>query len=131
NITNDPKPNSDSQDIMSANWAYISGNVSGADVGYYFPNKTNLKVRNVENTGTWQAIGSSGPVDSNDQPLNITNNYLEMWFDHGVNPTDASYEYVMLPNQTKQQVEEYAKNPSITVLSNTSSVQAVKENKLN
>ncbi|MGV2686132.1 silent information regulator protein Sir2, partial [Clostridium perfringens] len=64
-------------------------------------------------------------------PLNITNNYLEMWFNHGVNPTDASYEYVMLPNQTKQQVEEYAKNPSITVLSNTSSVQAVKENKLN
>lgn len=119
------------EDLINAKWAHLSGNVKGADIGYYFPKADNLKAKRVQNIGTWQDIGSSGPVDENKKPVSISRNYLEMWFDHGSNPKDASYEYVLLPNKSKDEVKAYAENPQVTVLKNSSEVQAVKHNKLN
>ncbi|MFS0841016.1 polysaccharide lyase family 8 super-sandwich domain-containing protein [Paenibacillus sp. 1P03SA] len=57
--------------------------------------------------------------------------YLTLWMDHGVNPSNASYSYVTLPNRSRAQVQGYAANPDIAILENTTAVQAVKEKTLN
>jgi len=59
-----------------------------------------------------------------------TRHYLTVWMDHGVDPKDASYSYIVLPGKLAQEVKEYSAHPDVTILANNSSVQAVKETKL-
>ncbi len=59
-----------------------------------------------------------------------TRNYLTVWMDHGVNPNDASYSYIVLPGKPAHEVSEYSAHPDVTILANNSRVQAVKETKL-
>jgi len=53
--------------------------------------------------------------------------FFEINLYHGKNPTDASYQYVMLPDSSPEQTAEYAKAPEIEVISNTKSLQAVRK----
>lgn len=69
--------------------------------GYYFPNAENLTFNRTEN------------------------NYIQIYKDHGVNPQNDTYNYVVLPNMTSEEVEQYAAEPAICVLSNTDKLQAV------
>ena len=71
------------------------------------------------NTGSWSQINS---IDST-QPY--TDNYLALWFNAGLKPTNATYVYVLLPNLNASSVSNYALNPDIVVLTNTATVQAV------
>lgn len=130
NITDNPYPTSDKETIDNVETLFVEGNVDGTSVGYYFPNSINVNFRNVENTGTWQAISASGPV-VNGENEEFTKNYLEVWIDHGVNPENDTYEYVILPNMTKEEVQAYNENSKIEILSNTSEIQGVKHNELN
>ncbi len=98
-------------------WAHLEGSES-AGTGYYFPSDgTEIQARRARTTGNWSDIGTSEGESTQD--------YLEMWFDHGKNPSDASYSYVLLPETTADETMEYAQNPEITVLMNTASAQAV------
>lgn len=60
----------------------------------------------------------------------VTNSFLTLWFDHGANPNNEDYSYVLLPNKSSLEVAGYAANPDITVVENTYEAQAVRENKL-
>ena len=98
-------------------WCALSG--TG---GYYFPaGASNLQATFVASSGSWSQInsGDSGTVD--------TDNYLKLWFNHGLQPTNASYAYVILPGMTASSVSNYALNPDILILTNTPFVQAVKK----
>lgn len=114
-----------SYNMQGVSWAHLSGNSPGTDIGYYFPNKYNINIKREARTGSWQDINSSKSKDS------ITKNYLTLWLNHGIKPYDSKYAYVLLPNSTKEQTEDYAKNPDIRILANDSNVHAVKENRLN
>jgi hyaluronate lyase len=81
-------------------WAHLEG--TG---GYFFPNGGKLQVRRNTNV----------------------NAFFEMWFEHGISPSDESYSYVILPNKTVQETAAYSANPDIEVLSNTNNVQTVRE----
>lgn len=129
NIALNPIPTEDEYSIDNVDTIFVEGNKKGTSIGYYFPKSTKLNFRNVENIGTWQSIGSSGPTENN-APKEIKNNYLEIWSEHGINPENESYEYVILPNNSEAKVKNYKKSPSIEVLSNTNELQGVKHKKL-
>jgi len=114
------------EQIVTPTWAHLEGNVENSDIGYYFPegNQT-IQVRKVANTGNWGDIGTEHMLP------NVSKNYLEMWFDHGTNPVDETYQYVILPNKSVEEVNKYAQNPSIEILANTKEVQAVAHTSLN
>ncbi len=59
-----------------------------------------------------------------------TRNYLTVWLAHAVDPSDASYSYVVLPGKPANEVSEYSANPDVVILANNSSVQAVRETTL-
>lgn len=115
-----------SDTVTGVQWAHLAGSQPGSDIGYYFPQTADISAVREARTGKWNQIntrpGTPGYL--------ITNNYMTMWFDHGANPSAASYEYVLLPNRTSAQVASYAAAPSIEVLSNTAEVQAVRDNGL-
>lgn len=111
-------------------WVHLQGNVDGADVGYVFPGTQSLKLMRAEQEGRYSDTSLSNPPSSTVPTELFTNNYLTMWFDHGSNPTQDSYQYAILPNASKTETSAYASSPDYTVLANSQDVQAVRENKL-
>src|SRR5204863_7093749 len=59
-------------------------------------------------------------------PLNV----FSAWVDHGVNPNNASYAYAVVPHVTAGALDSYYNNLPISVLANTASLQAVRNNTL-
>jgi hypothetical protein len=58
-------------------------------------------------------------------------NFMNLYMDHGKNPTDTTYSYVLLPNKSAEETEDYSDNPDIEILRNDGIAQAVKESSLN
>jgi len=101
----------------TASWCALSG--TG---GYYFPaGQTNLQATFLSSSGSWSQINSG------DDSTTRTDNYFKLWFNHGVQPANASYSYVLLPNMTASTVSNYAASPDVVILTNTSSIQALKK----
>ncbi|MEJ8661969.1 polysaccharide lyase 8 family protein [Streptomyces sp. MS1.AVA.4] len=67
-------------------WAHIDGHA-----GYVFPGGTALTALREERTGAWKDINTG----SSPQPF--TRRYLTLWQDHGTDPQDASYAYILMP----------------------------------
>jgi hyaluronate lyase len=133
NTTGTTKPTSLpwSETMSNVNWIHLAGNVSGSDVGYYFPGGTaTIKGLREARTGKWSDITANSAFIPPGNP-SFTRNYLNLWFDHGVSPTNSTFSYVLLPGKTAQQVSSYAATPNITILENSTGAQAVKENNLN
>jgi hyaluronate lyase len=95
-------------------WCALSG--TG---GYYIPaGNSNLQAVFTQNSGSWSQINS-------DDGTVYTDDYFKLWYNHGVHPTNASYSYVILPNMNALSVSNYALAPDITILTNSTFVQAV------
>ena len=56
--------------------------------------------------------------------------FMEIRLCHGVNPSDASYVYGILPYADAGLLDRYAQDPDVEVLANTSALQAVREKTL-
>ncbi|MDZ5000621.1 silent information regulator protein Sir2, partial [Clostridium perfringens] len=101
--------------------------VEGSNIGYYFPYAANINLLRENREGNWFEINASKPAGNKI----ITNNYLTMYIDHGKNIKDQSYSYVLLPNNSSQQVAEYANNPNIEIVRNDEIAHGVKHITLN
>lgn len=110
--------------MSSTSWAHLAGHVTGSDIGYYFPTAPTIKALREDRTGAWSDIDSDGSTTP------ITRNYLRMTFEHGSNPTNTTYQYVLLPGRSAARTGHYAAAPHITVINNNANVQAVRENTL-
>ena len=93
-------------------WIYHNG------IGYYFPQKGNINVANDSQSGAWSSINSSQStaVESKD--------IFKVWFNHGVKPTSGSYEYILLPNIDRTNLNSYTSG-NIQIVYNNSNMQAV------
>jgi len=109
-----------SQRLDDVSWIHLDG-----VAGYVFPQPLQIQALRERRTGTWYAInnrsGSATP---------ISRNYLTLWLDHGVNPANASYAYVLLPSAAAEDTAAYAASPDVEILENSEDVQAVREKKL-
>jgi len=119
----------DSIDRPNVKWAHLSGNVKGADIGYYFPDGIQLSMKRMPQSGRWSEIRTG-----TDSTLH-TRNYLTLWKAHGNHNRDGNgaenkYAYLVLPGYSADQVKQYARSPSIQILENTATIQAVKDMKL-
>ncbi|XID91506.1 discoidin domain-containing protein [Paenibacillaceae bacterium WGS1546] len=114
----DGNPIADETMETNGRWAYNDR------IGYIFPNPTTFQVSRETKTGSWSDV----ILNSSTEP--ITKSIFSIWLDHGVRPANASYQYIVLPNKTSDEVSSYSSNIPITILSNTSSIQAVRHNTL-
>ena len=56
--------------------------------------------------------------------------FIEFRIQHGKNPTGATYAYAIVPYATREAIAEYAKSPDVEIISNTPTLQAVREKNL-
>ncbi|WP_162272660.1 polysaccharide lyase family 8 super-sandwich domain-containing protein [Paenibacillus tuaregi] len=114
----DGNPIADGTMQTGGRWAYND------HIGYIFPTPTDFQVKRETKTGKWSDVISGSSTEAMTKPI------FSIWLDHGVKPTNASYQYIVLPNKTSQEVGSYASDNPISILSNTSSVQAVRHKSL-
>jgi len=93
-------------------------------VGYVFPIAAAVKLKNANQSGSWQEINSSksGSV--------ITKSVFSLWFDHGMEPSDQSYAYILVPGASLSEVQRYANALPVRIISNTTQQQAVRNDAL-
>ena len=87
-------------------------------VGYIFPANTPVSFFNGPRTGNWNDIGV-GPKEPATVPV------FDLWIEHGKSPKDATYQYTVVPGATTEQTAASARATDLSVLSNTTAIQAV------
>src|SRR5690606_16484620 len=65
--------------------------------GYYFPNQGNVKYTMKAQEGTWRSINADG------SPALESGYVFSLWMDHGNNPNNANYSYIVVPGIDSQQ----------------------------
>lgn len=107
--------------LVNPTWMHLEGNVRGADIGYYFPQKMILKAVKDARTGDWLAqgtcTGSAAGV------------YATVYVDHGVRPEDAGYAYLLLPGRSAGETAAYAAAPDIEILRRDGGIHAARDNR--
>ena len=112
--------------INNVKWVYLENNFQeNIGNGYIFPKGTALNVKREERVGC-RAVNTYG--GSEDE---VSRNWVTMWIDHGINPQNSSYEWILLPQKTQEEIEKYAEDSQISIIENSSEVHAVRENNLN
>lgn len=102
-----------SRQLVGANWVHHDG------VGYVFPTNWYGHMDNQTRTGSWQAINQGQSPDI------VSDDVFMLRIGHSWQPNNASYQYVIVPNQTADQTRQYAQSHALSVLSNTTQLQAV------
>ncbi|WP_098010220.1 polysaccharide lyase 8 family protein [Streptomyces sp. sk226] len=101
--------------LTGASWAHLGGHG-----GYVFPGGATVKALRENRTGRWRDINTGGSADQ------LSRKYLTLWFDHGKDPSDASYAYQLLPGATEQRTAARAADSGwLRVLANSDDQQGV------
>lgn len=93
------------------------------NVGYVFPKKANINVFNNSQSGKWSTINTSQSDETESKDV------FKVWFNHGTKPINNSYQYILLPNKSLNEVKNYSLD-NIEILANNDILQAVKHNAL-
>ena len=96
-------------------WVYQDG------IGYVFPKQTSVNIKNSSASGSWYLINKQ--TDSPREEINL--DVFKLWLDHGEAPSDASYEYIVVPATSIAELERGTSKANISIISNTPSIQAV------
>jgi chondroitin AC lyase len=101
------------------NWVLHNG------IGYIFPETQKVNLSNQAQTGSWFRVNrqSDSPIDE------ITKEVFKLWLDHGAQPSNAKYEYIVVPATTEQELVK--SGMQIKILANSPEIQAVKHSGLN
>ena len=110
-----------STSYSNSNLAYLRN----GKVAYFFPNQGNVKYSMKSQSGAWKDINLDGSAT-------IESGYVfSLWFDHGTNPTNASYSYIVVPGiDTPEKAQAYNAS-AIEIIENTANTQAVINKSLN
>lgn len=75
-------------------------NYPNENIGYKIINSPELNINFTENKGSWKNIG--GTLDTE-----IVKQYFSVYLNHGKDPKNETYAYVILPMFSKEEVENY------------------------
>ena len=109
------------KEFAEVEWVFQDG------IGYVFPQATSVNIKNDEATGSWWKINKQTDSPKDEIKLDV----FKLWINHGERPSDEDYEYIVVPATTINKLEQGDSKNSITILSNTPEIQAVKHNELN
>ncbi|MCF6332386.1 MAG: polysaccharide lyase 8 family protein [Draconibacterium sp.] len=94
------------------------------NIGYVFPVKAQVNVETGAVEGAWNKV----TLRYSDKKL--TSNIFKLWFDHGVNPKDETYNYILVPNATKTILEEMEKQLPFEIVNRKNRQEVVSTNGL-
>ena len=91
-------------------------------VGYIVLGEADTLLRTVPQTGRWSDINKNGYAKTDES----THDVFLLSINHGRQPQNAGYAYIVAPGMDATAMASYAANPAVEILSNTASVQAVR-----
>lgn len=101
--------------VRGRDWAHLEGHG-----GWILPHGGDLRTLREDRTGAWSDINTTS------SPERRTRRWQTLWLDHGTDPADARYAYVLLPGATRAETAARAADRHwLTVLANDTTVQAV------
>ena len=102
-------------DMVRLWWLLIHNNI-----GYVFPEGGNVFVASQQKQGAWYDINTNYSKDL------INGNVFTLAIDHGVQPKNDSYAYIVVPTVSKtKDMANYCKKAEIKILSNNTGIQSV------
>ncbi len=106
---------------------HMQGNTAQSDIGFYFPGGASLTVKSETRKGKWTDLG-----EYNTDPSEQQADYFTVWENHSQDgkAEDASYAYVLLPGQGKEQTQAYAADADVEILQQDGKAHAVYEKTL-
>ncbi|WAZ24312.1 polysaccharide lyase 8 family protein [Streptomyces cinnabarinus] len=100
--------------VRGAGWAHLEGHG-----GWLVPD--GLRTLREDRTGAWSDINTGGTAERR------TRRWQTLWLDHGTDPQDAGYLYVLLPGASRRTVVARAADRHwLSVLANDAGCQAVR-----
>ena len=109
------------KEYENVDWVFQDG------IGYAFPNPTTVNIRNMETIGSWWTINKQNDSPKDEVKLDV----FKLWLNHGERPSEASYEYIVVPATSVEKMEQNISRNNVVILSNTPEIQAVKNTALN
>ncbi|MEU3956480.1 polysaccharide lyase 8 family protein, partial [Streptomyces achromogenes] len=104
-----------SRTLTGAGWAHLGGHG-----GYVFPGGAAVRALREARDGSWSLIDKGGSTAV------LTRTYQTLYVDHGTDPTDATYAYVLLPGATVEATRARAADTGwLSVLANSNRLQGV------
>ncbi|MET8681680.1 polysaccharide lyase 8 family protein [Streptomyces sp. NPDC004647] len=98
-----------------ARWAHLAGHG-----GYVFPRGARIGALRETRTGSWREINTGS------SPVPVTRRWVTLWHDHGTDPADASYVYLLMPGAGPRTLAARAADRRwLTILANTGRQQGV------
>ncbi len=96
-------------------WAHLEGHG-----GWVLPGGAELRTLREARTGAWSDINTTSSTERR------TRNWQTLWLDHGTDPTDAGYLYLLMPGASRRALAARAADRHwLTVLANTAERQGV------
>jgi chondroitin AC lyase len=105
----------------NVNWIYHDR------IGYVFPQPASVHIKNSKASGSWWRINKQTRSSKDEINLDV----FTLWLDHGNRPSNAIYEYIVVPATSIEKLEQHASTENISILANTPEVQAVSHAALN
>lgn len=90
-------------------------------VGYLFMEPATVTLSSQSQSGTWKSIVASL------SDATLTRPVFSLSMEHGRRPSGASYGYLVLPDADPDRLAASARHPKVRVLSNTTALQAVRD----
>ncbi|MFJ9151382.1 polysaccharide lyase 8 family protein [Streptomyces sp. NPDC102270] len=104
--------------VRGRGWAHLEGHG-----GWLVPD--GLRALREDRTGAWSDINTSSTTERR------ARRWQTLWLDHGTDPVDASYAYVLMPGASRRTVAARAADRHwLSVLANDSACQAVRVDSL-
>lgn len=97
----------------------LEGNIPGENFGYKILGAPKMTVKTENRTGTWKEIGGKSDVP-------ITETYFTAYIDHGKNPNNEKYSYIIMPMFSKEEIEKYDTS-SIKILQQDENAHAIRK----
>lgn len=92
-------------------------------IGYCFPKGGNVRLTHNEQRGSWNSI------NANRSKNEIKGQVFKLWINHGVDPANETYAYIVKPGISEKEMMDNKVLP-ISIIQNTPSMQAVEHTDL-
>ena len=108
------------KEYTNVDWVFQDG------IGYSFPESVTVNIKNDEASGSWWRINKQSDSPKDEISLDV----FKLWLDHGERASEETYEYIVVPATTVEQMKERNSVSNIKIIANTPEVQAVMNNEL-
>jgi hyaluronate lyase len=99
----------------AARWAHLEGHG-----GWVWPGGTRLRTLREQRTGAWSDINTGSVTDP------VARRYQTLWTNHGTDPEDAAYVYLLMPGAGRARLAARAADEGwLRIDANTAAAQAV------